>query len=135
MIELKTTVSRKLSNSRYCFSFFRFKPQITVNATDVEGYGRRLRRNMAQVRRHIDCVASVLNYLEVFNLTFSLVYILCFYTHVPTHLSTEICYVIIARLKMSYIIILKHHPNGKKVDSVRRLICLLKVLLAVLKNQ
>ncbi|VDP07945.1 unnamed protein product, partial [Soboliphyme baturini] len=30
----------------------------------MEGFGRRLRRNLAQVRRHIDSVASILNYIE-----------------------------------------------------------------------
>uniref|UniRef100_A0A915KLS6 WD_REPEATS_REGION domain-containing protein n=1 Tax=Romanomermis culicivorax TaxID=13658 RepID=A0A915KLS6_ROMCU len=44
---------------------YRFKPTLSINPSETEGgYGRRLRRNLAQVRRHIDCVASVLNYIE-----------------------------------------------------------------------
>ncbi|KRZ59797.1 pre-mRNA 3' end processing protein WDR33 [Trichinella nativa] len=43
---------------------YRFKPQVTVNLAEVEGCGRKLRRNLAQVRRHIDSTAPILNHIE-----------------------------------------------------------------------
>lgn len=46
---------------------YRFKPTLTlpaVNETTESGFGRRLRKNLAQVRRHIDSISSVLNYIE-----------------------------------------------------------------------
>ena len=46
---------------------YRFKtntPQISIDMM-ADGPGRRLRKNVANVRRHIDYIANVLNYVEV----------------------------------------------------------------------
>lgn len=41
-----------------------FQLQTTIDMM-ADGPGRRLRKNVANVRRHIDYIANVLNYVEV----------------------------------------------------------------------
>lgn len=45
----------------------------------ADGPGRRLRKNVTNIRRHIDYIANVLNYVEVRKIQFNYLYIILMY--------------------------------------------------------